>query len=374
MPQSFIPFANPKAQYLSKKGEIDTAITRVLESGSYILGKEVESFEREFASFLGVRCCIGVANGTDALALALQGVGITTGDEVITVANSAVATVAAIEQIGAIPVLADIDFQTRCLDPRQIESLVTSRTKAIVPVHLFGQPAPMEDIGSYSKKLGLKVVEDCAQAHGAEIHGRKVGTFGDAAAFSFYPTKNLGALGDGGAVVSNSIEVAESVKQLREYGWSTRYVSNRPGGNSRLDEIQAAILRVKLPFLDSGNARRRNIAKQYVGAMHGSQVVSPPQVPGTVSVMHLFVVECEGRKCFREYCEAKGFGTAVHYPMPIHRQPAYVNRLRGQDRLPCTEALSEKILSLPMYPELTDSQVNLVCEALENWCGQGRKR
>lgn len=368
MPMPAIPFANPKAQYLSRKGEIDAAITRTLESGGYILGKEVEGFEREFSTFLGVRCCVGVGNGTDALALALQAVGVTSGDEVITVANSAVATVAAIEQIGAIPVLADIDIQTRCLDPQQIEMLVTSRTKAIVPVHLFGQPAPMEEITLLSQKMSLKVVEDCAQAHGAEIKGKKVGSFGDAAAFSFYPTKNLGALGDGGAVVTNSIEVAEAVKQIREYGWTKRHVSSRPGVNSRLDEIQAAILRVKLPFLDTDNTRRRWIAQRYEGAISSPTIASPETILGTVSVMHLFVVECEERKRLREFLEGEGIGTTIHYPMPIHQQPAYSGRFRGQDRLPCTESLTEKILSLPMYPELTESQVNRICAALQKWC------
>ncbi len=367
-----IPFANPKAQYLSRKREIDAAIVRTLESGRYILGTEVESFENEFSTFLGVRCCIGVGNGTDALALALKGVGITPGHEVITVANSAVATVAAIEQIGAIPVFADIDEQTRCLDPQEIERLMTSRTKAIVPVHLFGQPAPMEEITRISRNLGLKIVEDCAQAHGAEIQGKRVGSFGDAAAFSFYPTKNLGALGDGGAVVTNIIEVAEAVKRLREYGWTERYVSSRPGVNSRLDEIQAAILRVKLPFIDADNARRRDIAQRYEGAMRAPKITAPPRIPGTVSVMHLFVAKSENRKDLSAYLEKQGIGTAVHYPMPIHQQPAYVNRFRGRDRLPCTESLAEKILSLPMYPELTEIQVNSICAALKNWCEEGR--
>jgi len=363
-----IPFANPKAQYLSRKREIDAAMTRTLESGRYILGQEVESFEREFSAFVGVQYCVGVGNGTDALALALQAVGVKPGDEVITVANSAVATVAAIEQVGAVPVLADIDSQTKCLDPQQLEGLVTSRTRAIVPVHLFGQPAPMKDIIFLSRKMGLKVVEDCAQAHGAEIQGEKVGAFGDAAAFSFYPTKNLGALGDGGAVVTNSFDVGETVRQLREYGWAQRSVSHRPGVNSRLDEIQAAILRVKLPFLGTDNARRRTIAQIYEGAIHFPTIGSPPKIAGTVSGMHLFVVECEARDRLREFLGKEGIGTGIHYPMPIHKQPAYSGRLRGHDRLPCTEALSEKILSLPMYPELTESQVERICAALQKWC------
>jgi dTDP-4-amino-4,6-dideoxygalactose transaminase len=368
MPIPVIPFANPKAQYLSRKKEIDAAITRTLESGWYILGQEVERFEQEFAAFLGVECCVGVGNGTDAIALALQAVGVTAGDEVITVSNSAVATIAAIEQIGAVPVLADVEPRTRCLDPQQIEHLVTTRTKAIVPVHLFGQPAPMEDINILARKLGLKIVEDCAQAHGADIQGKKVGSFGDAAAFSFYPTKNLGALGDGGAVVTNMHDVADSVREAREYGWTTRYVSRKPGVNSRLDEIQAAVLRAKLPYLDVANARRRDIAQRYKESITSHAIVSPGEISGTVSGMHLFVVECEARDRLREFLGKAGIGTAIHYPMPVHKQPAYVGRFRGHDQLPCTETLSEKILSLPMYPELTEGQIERICTALQKWC------
>ncbi|GJL49413.1 DegT/DnrJ/EryC1/StrS family aminotransferase [Candidatus Nitrospira salsa] len=363
-----IPFANPKAQYLARKLEIDAAISRTLESGWYILGQEVERFEREFAKFLGVNFCVGVGNGTDALALALLSVGVNPGHEVITVANTAIATIAAIEQIGAIPVLADVDLQTRCLDPKTIEGLVTSRTKAIVPVHLFGQPAPMEDINALACKWGLKVVEDCAQAHGAEILGKKVGSYGDAAAFSFYPTKNLGALGDGGAVVTNSEETAETVRQIREYGWTTRFVSNRPGVNSRLDEIQAAVLRVKLPFLDSDNARRRSIAQRYEKAINSCLLVSPKSIDGTLTAMHLCVIECQDREGVKEFLEKEGIGTAIHYPMSVHEQPAYTGRLRGEEYLPCTELLSKKNLSLPMYPELTELEVRHICSVLTQWC------
>ena len=365
--QTLIPVANPAAQWQAYEPALRAGIERFLASGRYILGPEVEAFETEFAAFVGANFCVGVGNGTDAVALGLRAVGVSPGDEVITVSHSAVATVAAIEQIGAVPVFADIDSRSRCLDPAQIEALVSPKTKAIVPVHIYGQPAAIDEITSIATNLGLKVIEDCAQAHGAELHGRKVGTWGDAAAFSFYPTKNLGALGDGGAVVTSSRETAERLRSLREYGWKERYISSTAGVNSRLDELQAAILRAKLPSLAADNARRREIAAAYCGAIDGVNIVPPASIPDTLHAMHLFVVECARRDDLQDFLRSAGVGTALHYPEPVHLQPAYAGRIRGGDRLPKTEALYRRILTLPMYPELSDEQVETICAALRRW-------
>jgi dTDP-4-amino-4,6-dideoxygalactose transaminase len=367
MSHDYIPVANPGAQVRMLAQPIRDAIERVLSSGQYILGEEVRAFEQEFANFLGIGFCIGVANGTEAIAIGLKAVGVSGGDEVITVSHSAVATAAAIEQIGAVPVFADIDAASRCLAPEAVPPLVSSRTKAIVPVHIYGQPARMEEILALARHYNLRVVEDCAQAHGAEVCGKKVGTFGEAAAFSFYPTKNLGAVGDGGAVVTNSPEIAEQVRSFREYGWKHRRISLTPGVNSRLDELQAAILRVKLPHLLAQNARRREIAEHYRASIDGDKIVSPAKVDGTLHAMHLFVVECDQRESLQSFLHGEKIATARHYPMAIHQQPAYLGRVRGDDALLCTEALYRRILSLPMSAELSAEQVERVCKALREW-------
>ena len=368
MLHNMIPVANPKAQLIAYQEQILENVNRVLNSGWYILGEEVSSFEKEFASFIGAKFCIGVANGTDAIALALRATGIAQGDEVITASHSAVATVAAIEQIGAVPVFADIELTTKCIDPDLIEPLISEKTKAVVPVHIYGQPATMDKIIAVAQKFNLKVIEDCAQAHGAEFNGKKVGTFGDAAAFSFYPTKNLGAIGDGGAVVTNSPEIADHVRWLREYGWKKRFISSLQGINSRLDEIQAAILRAKLPYLSRDNARRREIAEYYIKSIDREKIIPPMKIDGTLHAMHLFVVECDQREALQKFLKEQGIGTAIHYPMAIHQQPAYFGRIRGSDALPRTENLYKKILTIPMYPELTDNQVERICTALKKWC------
>ncbi|MGA2094279.1 MAG: DegT/DnrJ/EryC1/StrS family aminotransferase, partial [Sedimentisphaerales bacterium] len=267
------------------------------------------------------------------------------------------------------------DAKTRCMDPDKIGSAVSKKTKAVLPVHIYGQPAPMEQIVRVARQYNLKVVEDCAQAHGAEIAGKKAGTFGDAAAFSFYPTKNLGALGDGGAVVTNSTDTAEKLRSLRQYGWKRqreyswkqRYISSLPGLNSRLDEIQAAVLRVKLRYLSQDNARRRTIAERYRTALNQSNVTPPAKIEGTLHAMHLFVVECLKRDKLQEFMKEKGVGTALHYPKAIHQQPAYSGRIKGGANLPRTENLYQNILTLPMFPELTDIQVDSVCSALTEW-------
>jgi len=367
MSDKIIPVANPKAQYDAYARDIDQAVRKVISGGWYILGEQIGLFEKEFAGFIGSRFCIGCASGTDALILALKSVGIQPGDEVITVSHSAVATVAAIELAGGVPVFADIHPLSRCMNPARISALVSEKTKVILPVHIYGQPALMEEILSLARQHHLKVIEDCAQAHGAEIEGKKVGTFGDIGTFSFYPTKNLGALGDGGAVVTNSSELAEYLKALREYGWKERYISAFPGMNSRLDEIQAAILRVKLSHLSKDNARRREIAEHYFSAIDGIHIIPPARIEGTLHAMHLFVAECENRNGLQQFLKKEGIGAAIHYPMAIHQQPAYAGRIRGSNNLPQTEKLYRRILSLPMYPELTDEQVERVCSSLKKW-------
>ncbi len=371
--------SDPKANYLAHKREIDEAIRQTLDSGRYIIGGQVSEFEREFAAYLGAKRCVGVANGTDALHLALRAVGVGAGDVVITVAHTAVATVAAVEMAGASPLLVDIDPATFTISPEAVEDAIRNyrdrphinRIRAILPVHLYGRPADMRAICDIARRYDLKVVEDCAQAHGATIHrmgGFKVGVFGDAAAFSFYPTKNLGALGDGGAVVTNDAEVAQRVGLLREYGWRERYVSDVAGFNSRLDELQAAILRVKLKYLDEENVRRREIARIYDDRLAPTSLRLPERPVGVESVYHQYVARCDERDGLREHLREQGVGTLVHYPVPVHLQPAYRNRVpvhRGA--LPATEQAARQVLSLPMHAQLSDAQVERVCEAINRW-------
>jgi len=367
MGPDLIPVVDPGAQVRRHERAILERVRKVVDSGRYILGDEVAGFEAEFAEFLGLKHCVGVASGTDAVALALRAVGIVPGDEVITVSHSAVATVAAIEMIGAVPVFVDIDPITRCMEPALLAPLITERTKAVLPVHIYGHPCDMPAICAIAERHGLSVVEDCAQAHGASIAGRMVGTFGRAAAFSFYPTKNLGALGDGGAVATNDADVAERVRWLREYGWKERYISAIPGTNSRLDEIQAAILRVKLPYLLADNERRRALAGIYQARLN--RIITMPSMPGPdiVHAMHLFVVECPQRTTLQEHLRNRSISTAVHYPQAIHQQAAYRDRIRGCTALAHTENLYRTLLTLPMYPELTDDAVMRICSAIEEW-------
>lgn len=367
--------SDPKANYLTHKREIDEAIRQTLDSGRYILGGQVSEFEREFAAYLGAKRCVGVANGTDALHQALRAVGVGAGDVVITVAHTAVATVAAVEMAGASPLLVDIDPATFTISPEAVEDAIRNyrdrpHIKAILPVHLYGRPADMRAICDIARRYHLKVVEDCAQAHGATIHriGGKVGVFGDAAAFSFYPTKNLGALGDGGAVVTNDAGIAERVGLLREYGWRERYLSDVAGFNSRLDELQAAVLRVKLKYLDEENARRREIARIYDDRLAPTSLRLPERPVGVEGVYHQYVARCDERDGLREHLREQGVGTLVHYPVPIHLQPAYRNRVpvhRGA--LPATEQAARQVLSLPIHAQLSDAQVERVCEAINRW-------
>ncbi len=355
---------NPQAQYLTHQTEIDAAIRRVLDKGWYILGAEVAAFEAEFAAYIGAAQAIGVGSGTEALHLALRACGIGSGDEVITVAHTAVATVAAIELAGATPVLVDIEPDFFTLSPQRLEAAITPRTKAIIPVHLYGQPADMDSILEIAGRRNLRVIEDCAQAHGAIYKGRRVGSMGHLACFSFYPTKNLGALGDGGMVVTSQPDLARQVRLLREYGWAERYISHTVGLNSRLDELQAAVLRVKLRHLDADNAARARLAAIYTQNLPGHSLILPPTRPDVTHVYHLYVVRSARRDELQQYLRANGIAALVHYPKPVHLQPAYHGRLPGCDHLPETERAAHEILSLPIYPELSEPEVLTVIETI----------
>jgi dTDP-4-amino-4,6-dideoxygalactose transaminase len=349
-----LPVFDLAAQHAALEAPLAAAFARVLRSGWFILGEEVATFEREFAAWLGLAHCVGVASGTDAVTLALRALGIGPGDEVLTVAHTAVATVAAIAATGATPVLVDIDEQAYSMDPAAAARAVTPRTKAMVPVHLYGQTADMDALLAVAQQHKLAVVEDCAQAHGAMYKGRPAGSFGVAAAFSFYPTKNLGALGDGGAVVSNDTALAERVRTLRQYGWRERYISDVAGVNSRLDELQAALLRVKLAHLHAWNAARRAHAQQYHALLRN--VRTPLELPQRRHVYHLYVIRCAQRDRVMAALRAQGIGTAIHYPRAVHQQPAYA-ALAPRGGLPVTERIVLEILSLPMYPELRPEQI-----------------
>ena len=366
-----IPQANPGAGYRALKSEIDEAVARALSSGWYILGNELRAFEAEFAAWLGVSSVIGCGNGTDAIALALRALDIGSGCSVVTVSHTAVATVAAIEMTGATPLLIDIDPARYTMDPDALRFVLENPPpdlapiKAVIPVHLYGQPADLDQIVPLCRKHGVALIEDCAQAHGARLHGQRVGTFGDAATFSFYPTKNLGALGDGGAVAVSDPNLAERVAALRQYGWHKHYISNEVGVNSRLDEIQAAILRVKLPHLDRQNARRAEIAAAYTAALAGGTLLPPRQSDGVSHVFHLYVTRSAHRDRLQARLKADGVGTGIHYPVPVHLQPAYAGRVAlGPGGCPETERTATEILSLPVYPELTDPEIATICAAL----------
>lgn len=358
--------ADPKAGYLAHRAEIDAAVARVLASGSYIHGPELAAFETEFAAWLGVEGVAGVANGTDALELALRALDIGPGDKVVTVANTVTATAAAIAATGADPAYVDIDPATMLLDADALERWLAGPdavgVRAIVPVHLYGQACDMPRVMELARRHRLKVVEDCAQAHGATVGGRKAGTFGDLAAFSFYPTKNLGALGDGGAVAGGDAAALERVRRLRQYGWRTRYVSEEHGRNSRLDEIQAAILRVQLAHLDAGNAHRAVLASVYGAALVDAPLQLPVTAPGRTHVWHQFVVRTPQRDRLRARLEAEGIFCGVLYPVPLHHQPGYRRALA----LPHTEAACAEVLSLPLHAGVSLDDVARVAAAVQS--------
>ncbi len=371
-PPANIPQTNPRANYLSHQPAIDAALQRVLESGWYILGREVEAFEAEFAAYLGLGYATGVGNGTDALVLALQACGIGRGDLVFTVSHTAVATVSAIETTGARPVLVDIDLATYTLDANLLAEAIQrhkqdGRPAAVIPVHLYGHPADMDSVIKTARLHHLTVIEDCAQAHGAALSGRKTGTWGDLATFSFYPTKNLGALGDGGLVATNNPELHERVRLLHQYGWKQRYISEIPGSNSRLDEIQAAILRAKLPHLDAENARRREIAALYNHLLKDSGLILPVCAFNASHVYHQYVIRHPRRDALQAYLRENGIGTLIHYPQAVHQQPAYAGRVGESIHLRNSEQAAGQVLSLPIYPELSDENVRQVAQAILRW-------
>ena len=363
-----IPQTDPRAGYLEQRAEIDAAVARVLGGGSYILGAEVEAFETEFASFVGAARGVGVASGTDAVTLGLKALGVGPGDGVVTVSHTAVATVAAIELAGAAPILVDVDADSFTMDPAALEAVLARPPlpiRAIVPVHLYGHPAAMDQIAPLAARYGTSVLEDACQAHGAALLGRRAGCWGQLAAFSFYPTKNLAALGDGGALVTDDPQLAKRVRGLRQYGWAHRYISQTPGMNSRLDELQAAILRVKLQRLDADNARRRAIADAYRQGLAGLPLALPSERPGGQHVWHQYVIRAPDRDRVRAALSERGVGTAIHYPQPVHLQPAYRDRVPiGPTGLTVTEALAGEILSLPIYAQMHQDMVQRVIEAV----------
>lgn len=361
--------ADPRAAYRALRGEIDAAIDQVLEGSAYILGVTVERFEEAFAAYVGVRHGVGVNNGTDAIHLALRGLGIGGGDEVITVSHTAVATVAAIRMSGATPVLADVDPGTYTLTPEAAQALIGPRTKAIVAVHLYGHPAYLTALRALCDTHGLKLIEDCAQAHGALYQGRMVGSMGDASTFSFYPTKNLGAIGDAGMVLCNDEAVAKRIKALRQYGWEAPQHSLVEGWNSRLDPIQAAILQVKLRHLPAFTERRRALAAAYNAALGHLPIQLPTERSGHRHVYHLFVIRLADRAtrdALLQHLAGAGVMAGIHYALPVHRQKAYIGWIRTGD-LSHTEAIADTILSLPLYPELSDADQARVVEAITNF-------
>ena len=356
-----ISLADPRSGYLAYQEEIDAAIARVLAEGQYILGPEVEVFEKEFARFVAGQNVVSTGNGTDAIELVLRALNIGAGDLVVTTSNTAVATVAAIELSGARALLVDVDERTLTISPEQIEAAFSrrdsNRIKAVIPVHLYGQPADLPRIVEILSRHNVILVEDCAQAHGATINQKAVGTWGTASAFSFYPTKNLGALGDGGAVVAKDPALTNRLRELREYGWKTRYVSEHPGMNSRLDSLQAAILRVKLRHLEEENSRRIEIAHRYEHGLNDLDLILPAMLANCRHVFHQYVIRSSSREALIQHLQSQGIGCGVLYPVPIHNQPAYRERVEIASQLTVTERAAQTLMCLPVHPWLSDEQV-----------------
>ncbi len=362
-----IPFGDLSRQYRSIAGDIDAAIKRVLDRGWFILGEEVESFEREFAAYVGVRHAVGVGSGTEAIHLALIAAGVSPGDEVATAANTCVPTVSAITFAGAAPALVDVCERSFNMDPSKLEAAITSRTKAILPVHLYGQAADLDPILEIGRRRGIPVIEDVAQGHGATYRGKKLGAYGLAAAFSFYPSKNLGAFGDGGAVVTDDDEIADRLRRLRNYGEERRYFHTTKGFNSRLDEIQAAVLRVKLERLEDWNSRRREIAAIYNQGITNPRILKPAEMESGTHNYHLYVVRCERRDDLRTHLGSMGVGSLIHYPIPVHLQKAYSELGQARGSFPISERCSDEVLSLPMFPELSDDEALQVVNAVNSF-------
>jgi len=355
-----VPFLDLRSAYLELKPEIDAAIARVLDSGWYILGPEVEAFEAEWAGYCGVSHAVGVGNGLDALTLALRALEIGPGDEVIVPSNTYIATWLAVSAVGATPVPVEPDPATYNIDPALIPAAITPRTKALLPVHLYGQPADLDPILAIARQHNLVVVEDAAQAHGARYKGRRIGGHGDVVCWSFYPGKNLGALGDSGAITTNRKDIAERVGVLRNYGSRVKYVNDIQGDNSRLDPIQAAVLRVKLHHLDAWNARRQALAARYFEALAGTELTLPHLAPWAEPVWHLFVVRSSQRDRLQQYLSEHGVSTLIHYPIPPHLQQAYASLGYGNEYFPLAELISGETLSLPMFPQLPAKSIDTI--------------
>jgi dTDP-4-amino-4,6-dideoxygalactose transaminase len=383
-----VGFLDLSAAYRELQPELDAAVARVMASGWYVLGPELERFEADFATYIGVKHCVGVGNGLEALELILRAIDVGPGDEVIVPANTYIATWLAVSRVGATIVPVEPDPATCNLDPERLEAAITARTKAVLPVHLYGQPAAMRPILDVARRHGLSVVEDAAQAHGATYEGRRAGTLGAAAGWSFYPSKNLGALGDGGAVTSDDDRIAERVRVLRNYGSRVKHRNEVQGCNSRLDEMQAAVLSVKLRHLDEWNGRRARVAARYLAELAGAGVGLPTVAAGAVPSWHLFVVRSDRRDALGAHLAGRGVGTLVHYPIPPYRQPAYAGmqtagmqtagmQTAGMQTttLPVTDAIHREVLSLPMGPHLDESQVEEVVEAVWSFgAGRGNRR
>jgi len=362
-----IPFADLKLENESIRDQINAAVQRVLDSGWYILGTEVEAFEEEFSDFLGVTHTVGVASGTEAIQLALLAAGIGPGDEVIAPANTCMPTIVGIQSTGATAVLADVDLTTFTICPKSIKAVLSDQTKAIVPVHLYGHPCDMDAINAIAKSRGLIVVEDCAQAHGARYKGNLCGTLGDLAAFSFYPSKNLGAIGDGGAVTTLSDTFFERLTRLRNYGQSDRYTHHTTGINSRLDEMQAAILRVKLKYLTTWNGLRQSHAISYANGLKNLGLILPTASENIEHSFHLYVVRHESRNQLKEYLMGAGIGTQIHYPIPVHEQPVMQDAIMSDQDLPNATRLSKEILSLPLQPLISEDSIEKVIDSIASF-------
>lgn len=362
-----VNFVDLAVQYASIKGEVDAAVAGVLSRGDFILGGEVSEFEKEFASFCGTTEAVGVANGCDALLLALRACDIGPGDEVITVANSFIATALAISACGAKPVFVDCLEDSMNIDPAAVKRAITSKTKCIIPVHLCGQPADMDSINAIAAEHKLVVIEDAAQAHGAMYRGRLCGSMGQIGCFSFYPGKNLGAYGDGGAITTNDPALAEKIRMLRNYGQSRKYYHEVTGWNSRLDTVQAAILRVKLKYMNKWNDARRVHADYYNRHLAGLPLQLPVELPGNHHVYHLYAIRTEKRDELMKYLSERGIASGIHYPIPIPFQNAYADLGYKKGSFPISENIAEKLVSLPMYPELTTEKQQYVCESLRDY-------
>ena len=361
-----VPFLDIRQSYIELKSEIDGAIARVLESGWYILGEEVENFEKEYATYCEAKYCIGVANGLDAIHLGLLALNVSDGDEVIVPSNTYIATWLAISQCGAIPVPVEPDPKTYNIDPTRIENAITPKTKVILPVHLYGHPADMNPILEIARKYDLKVLEDGAQAHGSKYRNKPIGTHGDVVTWSFYPGKNLGAYGDGGAVTTNNEQIYEKIRILRNYGSRVKYINELRGFNSRLDPIQAAVLRVKLGVLDKWNSRRKEIAKQYYSGLSKTNLVLPTTADWAESSWHLYVVQTTQRNALKDRLSELGIDTIIHYPIPPHLQKAYESMDLQNGRFPIAEQMATQCISLPIGPHLDEAQVLRVISACQN--------